>query len=554
MTLSSISQNVRIRTDCNRLWATSSSKTTEHGNPSGSSSSSHSDDSLKGPIYDIAAPEEFESLFTNAASTTQPRTAITTSMGHDPFRFEWGTWVDNDALLALMDRTNEIRCQKGAYGLLISNYESKAEDSMNHALRLRIAGGQDWDCILHVLPQGSYWRGRWPTGSWSIVKPLIGVTEVAMLRESNMRKATSKDLRGGSDGTLGGGGATTGGEDCVKYVGGPIRSYTGKSGKTILLEVVIRPPVSKDSTLELDMDALQDISSILSVVPIEQEKDSVPQQRDTKMSQDEGSTSSQSIPQTNENSKQQQQQTHFARKGMDAPMEKDTNNKDNESTETQTKQLNAALGMSFDKVGGLDAQLDAIARRVLASRANPAAARRLGVSHVRGILLSGPPGCGKTLLARELARLLDAREPQIVNGPEILDKFIGEAEKKVRALFAPAAQEYAEVGDDSALHIIVLDEMDAIAKKRGTASSDTTGVRDSVVNQLLSCMDVRAGETDAILFCFFYFQVAHVVALSIFSTGHQRSKQCTRGRFDKSTGTHRPSYAPTRTFRSPVTS
>jgi vesicle-fusing ATPase len=147
------------------------------------------------------------------------------------------------------------------------------------------------------------------------------------------------------------------------------------------------------------------------------------------------------------------------------------------------------MGMDFTKVGGLDQQLNDIARRVLASRANPQAAKRLGVSHVRGILLSGPPGCGKTLLARELAQLLGAREPQIVNGPEILDRFIGEAERKVRDLFAPAEQEYREAGDDSALHIIVLDEMDAIARKRGSMTSDTTGVRDSVVNQLLAKMD-----------------------------------------------------------------
>ena len=101
------------------------------------------------------------------------------------------------------------------------------------------------------------------------------------------------------------------------------------------------------------------------------------------------------------------------------------------------------------------------------------AARRLGVSHVRGILLSGPPGCGKTLLARELARSLGAREPQVVNGPEILDKYVGEAEKRVRALFAPAEEEYAAAGDASELHVIILDEMDAIAKKRGTVSSSS---------------------------------------------------------------------------------
>ena len=103
--------------------------------------------------------------------------------------------------------------------------------------------------------------------------------------------------------------------------------------------------------------------------------------------------------------------------------------------------------------------------------------------------MSGPPGCGKTLLARELSRMLGARKPQIVNGPEILDKFVGEAEKNIRALFAPAEIEYAQVGDQSALHVIILDEMDAIARKRGSVSGDSTGVRDSVVNQLLAKMD-----------------------------------------------------------------
>ena len=63
-----------------------------------------------------------------------------------------------------------------------------------------------------------------------------------------------------------------------------------------------------------------------------------------------------------------------------------------------------------------------------------------------------------------------------MNGPEILDKFIGEAERRVRELFIPAEREYDEVGDASALHIIILDEMDAIARKRGSMTSDTTGV------------------------------------------------------------------------------
>lgn len=90
-----------------------------------------------------------------------------------------------------------------------------------------------------------------------------------------------------------------------------------------------------------------------------------------------------------------------------------------EEVESNTTSLGTKMGLAFEKVGGLDGQLNDIVRRVLASRANRDLSRRLGVNHVRGILLSGPPGCGKTLLARELSEMLGAREPQIVNGPEM---------------------------------------------------------------------------------------------------------------------------------------
>lgn len=58
------------------------------------------------------------------------------------------------------------------------------------------------------------------------------------------------------------------------------------------------------------------------------------------------------------------------------------------------------------------------------------------ISHLPGILLFGPPGTGKTLIARKIGKMLNAREPKIVNGPEILNKFVGQSEENVRALFA----------------------------------------------------------------------------------------------------------------------
>lgn len=83
------------------------------------------------------------------------------------------------------------------------------------------------------------------------------------------------------------------------------------------------------------------------------------------------------------------------------------------------------------------------------------------------LFIPGPPGCGKTLIARQIGKVLNAREPKIINGPEVLDKFVGGSEEKIRALFADAEKEQLEMGDHSMLHIIIFDEMDAIMKTRG---------------------------------------------------------------------------------------
>mmetsp|Transcript_28842 Transcript_28842/g.84550 ORF Transcript_28842/g.84550 Transcript_28842/m.84550 type:complete len:728 (+) Transcript_28842:72-2255(+) len=140
-------------------------------------------------------------------------------------------------------------------------------------------------------------------------------------------------------------------------------------------------------------------------------------------------------------------------------------------------------------IGGLDAEFSDIFRRAFASRIfPPAVLKQLGVTHVRGMLLFGPPGTGKTLMARQIGKMLNGREPKVVNGPEILSKYVGQSEENIRKLFADAEKEQAERGDDSDLHILIFDEIDAICKQRGTRG-DSTGVHDTVVNQLLSKID-----------------------------------------------------------------
>ncbi|CAN6689803.1 unnamed protein product [Malus baccata var. baccata] len=140
-------------------------------------------------------------------------------------------------------------------------------------------------------------------------------------------------------------------------------------------------------------------------------------------------------------------------------------------------------------IGGLSAEFADIFRRAFASRVFPPhVTNKLGIKHVKGMLLYGPPGTGKTLMARQIGKMLNGKEPKIVNGPEVLSKFVGETEKNVRDLFADAENDQRARGDQSDLHVIIFDEIDAICKSRGS-TRDGTGVHDSIVNQLLTKID-----------------------------------------------------------------
>lgn len=155
----------------------------------------------------------------------------------------------------------------------------------------------------------------------------------------------------------------------------------------------------------------------------------------------------------------------------------------------QEESLLLKSDFSFEdlQIGGLKKEFGIMFRRAFVQRVfDSDTIQKLGIPHVKGILLYGPPGTGKTLIARQIGSLLNTRAPKIVNGPEILNKYVGQSEENIRLLFKDAEDEYKKKGPKSQLHMIIFDELDAIFKSRGSSSNN---IGDQVVNQLLSKMD-----------------------------------------------------------------
>ncbi len=142
---------------------------------------------------------------------------------------------------------------------------------------------------------------------------------------------------------------------------------------------------------------------------------------------------------------------------------------------------------TYEDVGGLREEIQRVREMVELPLRHPELFQRLGIDPPKGVLLHGPPGCGKTLLARAVANESEANFFSI-NGPEIMSKFYGESEARLREIFQQAQQ--------NAPSIIFIDELDAIAPKREEVTGE---VERRVVAQLLALMDGLSGRGNVIV-------------------------------------------------------
>ena len=143
--------------------------------------------------------------------------------------------------------------------------------------------------------------------------------------------------------------------------------------------------------------------------------------------------------------------------------------------------------VTYEDIGGLHEEIQKIREMVELPLRYPELFKRLGIEPPKGVLLYGPPGCGKTLIAKAVANEADAYFIAI-NGPEIMSKYYGESEQRLREVFEQAKK--------NAPAIIFIDEIDAIAPKREEVTGE---VEKRVVAQLLSLMDGLEARGDIIV-------------------------------------------------------
>ncbi|MCK4319229.1 CDC48 family AAA ATPase [Candidatus Micrarchaeota archaeon] len=154
----------------------------------------------------------------------------------------------------------------------------------------------------------------------------------------------------------------------------------------------------------------------------------------------------------------------------------------NEETEVTirsepVKELENVPNVTYDDIGGLRDSIQKIREMVELPMRHPEIFERLGIEPPKGVMLYGPPGTGKTLLAKAVANESDANFFYI-GGPEIVSKYVGESEERLRKIFTDA--------EENAPSIIFIDEIDAIAPKREEVTGE---VERRMVSQLLTTMD-----------------------------------------------------------------
>ncbi|MBT2522056.1 proteasome ATPase [Arthrobacter sp. ISL-28] len=164
-------------------------------------------------------------------------------------------------------------------------------------------------------------------------------------------------------------------------------------------------------------------------------------------------------------------------------------------SEVENLVLEEVPDITYEDIGGLGPQIEQIRDAIELPFLHPDLYREHGLKAPKGILLYGPPGCGKTLIAKAVANSLAARAAERsgnvdlksyflnIKGPELLDKYVGETERHIRLIFSRAR----EKASDGSPVVVFFDEMDSLFRTRGTGIS--SDVETTIVPQLLSEID-----------------------------------------------------------------